>query len=43
MLSWFIYGIKGNLEFKYTWEQEKKIPILSQVSFHIQVSFFRYE
>lgn len=26
MLSWFIWGIKGNLEFKYKWEHEKKSP-----------------
>lgn len=24
ILSWFIWGIKGNLEFKYKWEREKK-------------------
>lgn len=24
ILSWFIWGIKGNLEFKYKWEHEKK-------------------
>lgn len=27
MLSWFIWGIKGNFEFKYKWEHGKKSPL----------------